>query len=61
MAKANESTVREIMGGGGEGDERKYSTYKTGIPKAIGDAMRLKDQDRLEWLLVGGDVVVRKI
>ena len=31
------------------------------IPKAIAEALRLEHKSKVEWLIVRGDVVVRKV
>ena len=36
------------------------SQFITTIPKKIAEAMRLKKGDKIDWLFIMGDVVVRK-
>ena len=36
------------------------SQYRVTIPRAIGQALGLKKGDAVEWVLVHGDVVIRR-
>ena len=39
----------------------KNKQFLITVPRAIAEAMRLKKGDNVEWLIVQGDVVVRKV
>jgi AbrB family looped-hinge helix DNA binding protein len=39
----------------------KHGQYLITIPKAIGESMRLKKGDKLEFLFDRGDVIIRKV
>lgn len=48
---ANQSSVQQM----------KNKQFLITVPRAIAEAMRLKKGDNVEWLIVQGDVVVRKV
>jgi bifunctional DNA-binding transcriptional regulator/antitoxin component of YhaV-PrlF toxin-antitoxin module len=50
---ANKTTIQEAGWGGKQ--------LRVTVPRAIGEAMRLKKGDKLEWLIASGDVIVRKV
>ena len=39
----------------------KTGQYVVTIPRAIGQGMRLKKGDYLEWIIDRGDIMVRKV
>ncbi len=47
----NETTVTKL----------NNDQYRTTIPKAIAGALRLKGKDKLEWLFINGELVIRRV
>jgi bifunctional DNA-binding transcriptional regulator/antitoxin component of YhaV-PrlF toxin-antitoxin module len=41
--------------------QQKNKQLMTTIPRAIGEAMRLKKGDSIEWIFDRGDLIIRKI
>lgn len=41
--------------------QMKNKQFLTTIPRCIAEAYKLKKGDKLDWMVVQGDIVVRKI